>query len=417
MNRTWISDPAIKMSHRFIINRDIILFSFLPWNSEIAFNFKDMAYELARYNRILFIDRARDRNTVLRKLFSGKAIGVSDQGTLEKIQDNFWVLHPDALLESGTWSPTYKLFDFFNRVNNKRIAVEIKNGIKKLGFKNCLLINDNDFYRGLYLKSLLPVREYIFYLRDFLTIQPFFEKYGPRCELEMIRKADLVVANSLWLANYAAQWNPNSVDIGQGCNLKEFALDGLPIPEDLKTVPGPIIGYCGAITSMRLDEGLLLHIASSLPEMSLVLVGPPDAHFEKSSLRNMKNVYFPGVKRPEEIASYIHHFTVCINPQLVNPLTIGNYPRKIDEYLASGKPVVATATEAMEMFRKFAELCNSKEDFILSIQKLVYEKVWTSAEQRNKRREFALTHTWENSVGALGDAFYLMEKNYHPADI
>src|ERR1700722_14509404 len=100
MNRTWISDPAIKMSHRFIINRDIILFSFLYWNSEIAFNFKDMAYELARHNRVLFVDRARDRNTVLRKLFSGKAIGVSDQGTLEKIQDNFWVLHPDSLLES-----------------------------------------------------------------------------------------------------------------------------------------------------------------------------------------------------------------------------------------------------------------------------------------------------------------------------
>ncbi len=59
-------------------------------------------------------------------------------------------------------------------------------------------------------------------------------------------------------------------------------------------------------------------------------------------------------KKPEQTAAYIHHFTICINPQLVNPLTIGNYPRKIDEYLASGKPVVATATQAMEMFR---ELC------------------------------------------------------------
>ncbi len=417
MNRTWISDPAIKMSHRFIINRDIILFSFLQWNSDIAFNFKDMAYELARYNRVLFIDRARDRNTVLRKILSGKTTTVSGQGTLEKIQDNFWVLHPDSLLESGTWSPTYKLFDFFNRINNKRLAVEMKNGIKKLGFKNCLLINDNDFYRGLYLKSLLPVREYIFYLRDFLTVQPFFEKFGPRCEMEMIRKADLVVANSVWLANYAAQWNPNSVDIGQGCNLMEFAGEVPRVPEDLKAVPGPIIGYCGAITSMRLDEDLLLYIASSLPEMSLVLVGPMDAKFEKSPLRNMKNVYFTGSKKPEEIAAYIHHFTVCINPQIVNPLTIGNYPRKIDEYLASGKPVVATATETMEMFRKYAELCNSKEEFLNSIRKMVSEPVWRSAEQSNKRREFALTHTWENSVGALGDAFYSMEKNYHPADI
>ena len=48
------------MAHQFIKNRDIVLFSFQPWNSGIAFNFKDMAFELARYNRVLFIDRARD---------------------------------------------------------------------------------------------------------------------------------------------------------------------------------------------------------------------------------------------------------------------------------------------------------------------------------------------------------------------
>ena len=62
------------MPHRFIKNRDIILFSFQPWNSDIAFNFKDMAFELARYNRVLFIDRARDRNTILKNLFKGKPL-------------------------------------------------------------------------------------------------------------------------------------------------------------------------------------------------------------------------------------------------------------------------------------------------------------------------------------------------------
>ncbi len=41
------------------------MFSFQSWNTDIAFNFKDMAYELARYNRVLFIDRATDRNTTL----------------------------------------------------------------------------------------------------------------------------------------------------------------------------------------------------------------------------------------------------------------------------------------------------------------------------------------------------------------
>lgn len=119
--------------------------------------------------------------------------------------------------------------------------------------------------------------------------------------MEMIRKADLVVTNSAWLANYAGQWNPNSVDIGQGCNLHDFVQSGFDKPEDLKGVPGPIIGYCGAITSMRLDEELLFYIASTLPEISLVLVGPSDANFEKSTLRKMKNVYFMGVKNRQRL--------------------------------------------------------------------------------------------------------------------
>jgi teichuronic acid biosynthesis glycosyltransferase TuaH len=405
------------MSYRFIKNRDIVLFSFQPWNSDIAFNFKDMAYELARYNRVLFIDRARDRNTALKTMFSGKPLDPVSQQNLEKIQDNFWVLHPKSLLESGNWSPTYKLFDFFNRINNKRLAVEIKNTIRFLGFKNSLLINDNDFFRGLYLKSLLPVREYIFYIRDFLTIQPFFKKFGPRCEMEIIRKADLVIANSAWLANYAGQWNPNSVDIGQGCNLDEFVAESLPEPEDMKAIPKPVIGYCGAVTSMRLNEELLLHIADSLTEMSLVLVGPADGKFEKSSLKTRKNVYFLGTKKPEQTAAYIRHFSVCINPQLVNPLTIGNYPRKIDEYLASGKPVVATATQAMEMFREHTLLCNSKEEYVVNIRRMVEEPVWMSEELMTNRRNFAQSHSWENSVGALGDAFYFMEKKYRPVEV
>src|SRR5664279_3568560 len=329
------------MTHRFIKNRDIILFSFQPWNSEIAFNFKDMAFELSRYNRVLFIDRARDRNTILKSILSRKALEPVNPNNLEMIGQNFWVLHPKSILESGNWSPNYRLFDFFNRINNKRLAVEIKEAIGSIGFANCLLINDNDFFRGLYLKSLLPVREYIFYIRDHLTVQPFFEKFGPRCEMEMIQKADLVVANSDWLAKYASQWNPNSVDIGQGCELGAFSAEGQAEPDDLAGIPRPIIGYCGAITAMRLDENLLVHIADSLPDASLVLVGPIDSVFEKSSLRTRKNIYFLGPKKPEQTASYVHHFTLCINPQLVNPLTIGNYPRKIDEYLASGKPAVA----------------------------------------------------------------------------
>lgn len=398
------------MTHQFIKDRDIVLFSSQPWNSEIAFNFKDMAFELARYNRVLFIDRARDRHSILKRLFSSDTQNTKNSEAPMLIRDNLWILHPKSTMESGNWSPSYKLFDFFNRINNKRLATEIKKAICDLKFNDCLLINDNDFFRGLYQKSLLPIRDYIFYLRDALTSQPYFKKYGPRCEMEMIQRADLVAANSAWLAEYAGQWNPNSVDIGQGFNLELFIKTDLPEPPDMKSIPRPVAGYCGALSSLRLDEELLVYIARSLPEISLVLVGPADNRFTGSQLRRLPNVYFLGLKPPDQTAAYIHQFNICMNPQLVNPLTIGNYPRKMDEYLASGKPVVATATAAMEMFRDFAELCRSKEEFAGAIRKLVSEPDKGAGKSAADRRHFALTHSWENSMGVLGDAFHFTDK-------
>ena len=343
------------MDHRFIRNRDIVLFSFQAWESEIGFNFKDMAYELARYNRVLFINRAADRNSVMRAAFRGRSpkkrhYGAEEKDSLQEVQHHLWLLNPRATLESINWSPSYTLFGWINRVNNRRLAIEIKEAISRLDLKDIIFINDNDFFRGLYQQEMVPIQKYIFYIRDYLTIQPFFKKFGPRLEREMIQKADLVVANSAYLAEYARLWNPNSFDIGQGCHLESFVKENLSMPQDMEAIPRPVIGYCGSVTAMRLDSAVLDQIARSLPGCSLVLVGPLDPFYEKSDLKKYKNVFMLGGKPPGTIQDYIAHFDICINPQAINQLTIGNYPRKIDEYLAAGKPVVATATEAMKMF-------------------------------------------------------------------
>ena len=56
-------------------------------------------------------------------------------------------------------------------------------------------------------------------------------------------------------------------------------------------------------------------------------------------------------KKMEELPSYLYAFDVAINPQKLNEVTIGNYPRKIDEYLAMGKPIVsARSLGYREMF-------------------------------------------------------------------
>ncbi|HEX3934180.1 MAG TPA: glycosyltransferase, partial [Puia sp.] len=170
---------------------------------------------------------------------------------------------------------------------------------------------------------------------------------------------------------------------------------------DLASIPRPLIGYIGAIISYRLDLPLLEELCGRQKEWSFVFIGKEDEAFARSGLHGMGNVYFPGLKKEAELPGYLAQFDVAINPQSINGMTIGNYPRKIDEYLAMGKPVVATATETMSIFSDYVHTGKTAEDYIGLIGKALSEKDPVLAERRMR---FARTHTWENSVEAICDA-------------
>lgn len=396
------------MGHQIIQNRNIVLFSFMPWNGKIASNFKEMAFELAKHNRVLFIDRAPDRISHLRSKRSGPD---SPGKGIEKINENLWVYYPSTVVESINWIPVNFIYDFFSRRNTKRLADEIKPVISQLQFDNAILINDNDFFRGVGMKKLLGCSDYIFYIRDYLTYQPYFRRHGPRMEKRLFEDVDLVVANSAYLANYGKKFHRESYDIGQGCELESYLETGLPIPDDLREIPKPVIGYTGAISGTRLDKEIIGHIADKLPEASVVLVGPLTDNFDADALKKFKNVHFLGSKPPASIPGYVYHFDVCMNPQQVNQMTVGNYPRKADEYLAMGKPMVATETEAMQMFAGYVFLCKSKDEYVASIRKILSQPSMLNGEEKIRRRQFAMSHTWEESIGKLGDAFHQYKKN------
>jgi glycosyltransferase involved in cell wall biosynthesis len=229
--------------------------------------------------------------------------------------------------------------------------------------------------------------------------QKYFIKHGVKAEPQIIQKADAVAANSKYLSNYANKYNSNAADIGQGCDVEDFLEVPASIPSDICNIKFPIIGYCGSLTATRLDLDLIYFIASKKANWNIVLVGPADEAFKVSGLHQLKNVHFLGTKHADELPSYIHAFDVCINPQLLNQMTIGNYPRKVDEYLAAGKPVVATKTEAMEMFEQQVYLCHNKEQYIVKIQEALDQG--SSLEKIQERKVMAKSHTWGASVNKL----------------
>lgn len=390
-----------------IKDADIIIVSSQQWYTDIGSTCKNVAHEFAKNNRVLYINSPLDRKTLLTQkddINIKKHLDIirTNSKQVFEVEKNIWNYYPARILESINWIPFTPLFSAVNRINNKRFAADIKEAAELMGFKDFILFNDNDIFRGFYLKEYLKPKLYIYCNRDNLLGVDYWKKHGIELEAKLIAKSDLTVANSHSLTEYSLKHNSNSHYFGMGCNIELFnGKKKFDVPEDMKNIPHPIVGYVGVLTSLRIDVDMIKAIAKANPSHSVVLVGPYDLLKSKAELDEFSNIYFLGKKPVDALPSYMQHMDVCINPQMINDITIVNYPLKIDEYLSMGKPVVATKTKAMEMFKDYIYLAENAEDCPALVNEALAND---SDELRGERMQLAASHTWEIAVEKIYSA-------------
>lgn len=359
-----------------------------------------LAKELAKKHNVLYVNPPIDRKTLHAKEKDKYTLAhieniKSGKKSLVKLQDKLWALYPTSIIESINWLPFTFVFKQFNYINNSRFAQDIKKAIAEVGFEDFILVNDKDIFRSFYLKEILNPSQYIYLDRDYTLGVPYWRKHGLSMEPELMQKSDAVVCNSIDFTERAKKYNPKSYYIGNGFNDEQFVYSKqYDCPADLKEIPGPIIGYVGALLSLRLDLGMLEQMAVERPNWSIVLIGWEDDDFSKSILHKLPNVYFLGKKHTEEVPAYVRYFDVCINPQIINEITRYNFPLKVVEYLALGKAVVATATNTMnQIFSQQTYLAEGTHDFISKVELALQED---KEELQIERVEFSKKFRWSN---------------------
>lgn len=386
-----------------IKNRDIVIIGLQPWDVPIGSNCKDIALEMSKHNRVLYVNYPMDVKTVMynyrRPEMKKRLRMLLKRGpNVSPVQENLWMFFPKLVLLSANWISWEKGFKFCTKINNALFASQIKKAVQALNFKNIILFNDNDIFRGYYMKEMMKPSVSVYYSRDFLVAVPYWKKHGAKLEPELIAKSDLCVANSIHLRDYCKKFNKQSFYVGQGCDLSLYqGGQSQHQTEELRHLGSPIIGYVGAVTALRLNIDWIKQGAIKNPEWSWVLVGPAEDDCIRQ-LSGIANIHMIGPKPPETLPGYIASFDVCINPQIISEMTIGNYPRKVDEYLAMQKPVVATRTKAMSVFEDVVYLAHDLESFLRCIRQAMAED---SADLRRQRRAFAESHSWENSVNEI----------------
>lgn len=216
---------------------------------------------------------------------------------------------------------------------------------------------------------------------------------------ELIKtSADLIFTVSHGLLNFFDN-QPNVYWIPNGVDLKHYSKKFALINRDIANIPKPIIGYIGVIQD-KVDFELIKYLAQNNPQKSIVLVGPVWNAQDKAKqeLSQEKNVYFLGYKKYQEAPMYIQQFDVGIIPHKKSGFSASTNPMKIYEYLACGKPVVASHNIGTENVNEIINVAETYEDFNVRVNEALESNDPTAEE---KRRDFVRKYSWSSTVDRM----------------
>ena len=182
----------------------------------------------------------------------------------------------------------------------------------------------------------------VYYARDDWAVHPLFERYWPafRHAYRRIREQRLpVVAVSEALLDRLEPTGPAEV-VPNGVDPEEWAVPE-PLPRAFESLPRPLLVYVGTLDD-RLDAEALASVQRRLPDASIVLAGPLKRSARLAQVLDRPNVHVTFLPDRAGVTGLIAHADLCLLPHRRTPLTEAMSPLKLYEYLAAGRPVVAT---------------------------------------------------------------------------
>ena len=218
-----------------------------------------------------------------------------------------------------------------------------------------------------------------------------------RDEETLCRRADLVVTTSKALQDAKAPLNPNTIFVPHGVDYEHFSRavkEDLPVPDDMKTIPHPILGFFGLIRDW-VDLDLLAEVCCRRPEWHIVMIG--DSTVDLTPYRAIPNLHFLGRRPYEQLPAYCKAFDVGLIPFKINDLTRAVNPIKLREYLAAGLPVVSTPLPEVVTCGNLVHLGDTAETF----QAAITQALSTTAAARQGYSEAMRRETWPEKVHAI----------------
>lgn len=330
------------------------------------------------------------------------------QGNLRQEKKNLFLCRPFVLLHDHLAAK----LPLVPRFNCTLLSRQVGQAVRHFGLReNHLITWIYDPYQSECL-GLVGERFAIYEAQHEYTVlpddQPFFRPKDEviRREEWILQHVDLVFVNSERQVERKSQYHHNIYVFPEAVPASFIlaAEQGAPVPEDIASLPRPIIGLVGFVTS-RIDFALLRHLASRHPDWSLVWVGStPEAgrKLSRSSaflkLKALHNVHLLPARPLAELIPYLSAFDVCIVPYTIDPWSLTVYPTKMYLYLATGKPIVSVPIPGATEFREVIKIADNHITFEQAVVESLNER---DENLRRRRMELARENSWERRAETI----------------
>lgn len=215
-------------------------------------------------------------------------------------------------------------------------------------------------------------------------------------ENELVRKASVIFTDNTYHFNRNRILNPRTYIVPPGVDYARFS--SVPHSACTGNKKRPQLCFFGGINDLRMDFGLIRHIAVNRPSWEIVLYGPV-VKCDIESLR-LPNITFAGTVKHEELPGRLGTVDVFILPYKRIPFTQSVFPAKTFECLATGKPVVATPIDELRQFDGVFALASDGAGFIQAIE---HALTHDTTERCEKRRAIAKDNSWEKRFATMNE--------------